>query len=145
MRSHKILAHTADIRLNAEGSSLEELFTAALEGMAELIRGPEAVGDDINSAAAGKSGTKKEIKVSSANETLLLIDFLSGVLTMTQIEKIVFMSVKFRELTGKTVKAEVSGVKVKNFKEDIKAVTYHEAEIKKNKRGNLETMIVFDI
>jgi len=148
MRSHKILGHTADVRLFVEGSTLEELFTAALEGMAEIIRGAAAE----NAANRGKGMSKaknaaiqKEISVSSANRTLLLIDFLSEILTLSQIEKVIFTSVKFHGLTAKTVKAEVYGKKVENFGEDIKAVTYHEAEIKKNKRGNLETIIVFDI
>lgn len=124
---------------------MEELFTAALEGMAEIMMGEGAGRDDINSAAAGKAGARKEIKVSSADETALLIDFLSEVLTISQIEKIVFLSVRFRRLTSKTVKAEVSGIRGQNFAEDIKAVTYHEAEIRKNTRGNFETTIVFDI
>jgi SHS2 domain-containing protein len=137
MRSHKILGHTADVRLLVEGSSMKEIFTAALEGMAEIAAG-KGLAD-----AGGK--TIRKIEVSSANETLLLIDFLSEILTLSQIGKVIFTAVQFRELTAKTVKADLTGAKVKNFKEDIKAVTYHEAKIKKNARGNYETIIVFDI
>ena len=151
MHSYKILEHTADVRLYVEGSSMEDIFTAAIEGMAEIIKKNACkvfaakAASAVKKAQTSNAGIKKEIKVSSANPTLLLIDFLSEVLTLSQIEKIVFCAAKFGEPAGKKVSAIIYGRKVKSFDEDIKAVTYHEAEIKKNKSGNLETIIIFDI
>ena len=46
---------------------------------------------------------------------------------------------------GARVRAELAGRAVDGFGEDIKAVTYNEAEIRRNAAGNLETMLVFDI
>lgn len=141
MKSGKILEHTADIRLQVEGESLPELFTAALEGMAEIIK-PGII--EKNQGQQDQSQTKT-LNISSANSTLLLIDFLSEVLTLTQIHQTIFYTVEFNGFTEISLRAKIFGTKVENFDEDIKAVTYHEAAIKKNKKGNFETIIIFDI
>jgi len=41
--------------------------------------------------------------------------------------------------------ARLFGAHVRKFDEDIKAVTYHEANITHSPTGEFETMIVFDI
>lgn len=136
MRTHEILSHTADVRLKAEGSSREELFRAALEGMA-----------DIQNARITKheSRIRKDIKIQASDQTALLIDFLSEALTQSQIEKAVFDEVVFSKLTSGELEAEISGERAEGFEEDIKAVTYHGAEIKKNDKDNYEVTVLFDI
>ena len=57
----------------------------------------------------------------------------------------IYNQVDFTRLTKNEVWAEIRGFKVKNFSEDIKAVTYHEAQIKRNKKGQWKTTIIFDI
>jgi SHS2 domain-containing protein len=136
MRSHKILEHTADLRLLCEGSTLEDLFTAAFEGMSEIIKKEY---DD------SQQGVKKEIKLAAADETALLIDFLSEVLTQSHVNRAVFINLKIKKIKSTEIDAEIYGYKSDGFDEDIKAVTYHEAQIRKNIEGNLETIIVFDI
>lgn len=136
MRAHYILSHTADVRLKAEGSTPEELFCAALEGMAE-----------IQSAQRKAQSEKltKEIKIVSADTTALLIDFLSEALAQSHIEKAVFNEVKFTKLSDTGLEAEIFGERAEGFGEDIKAVTYHGAEVVKNDAGNYEVTILFDI
>jgi len=46
---------------------------------------------------------------------------------------------------GARVRAELRGQPVGAFGEDVKAVTYHEAEIRLNAAGGFETRLVFDI
>lgn len=138
MKSYKLLSHTADVRLKVEGDTLEELFTAALEGMAEIVK------KGICRKRQAPS-LKQRILVSSPNITALLIDFLSEVLTLSHENKAVFCRAEFSKLATNELEAEISGLKVGEFDEDIKAVTYHEAEIKKNPQGNFETIIIFDI
>ena len=57
MRSHKLIGHTADIRLHVEGDTMEELFTAALEGMNGIIKVDacknERRGSENSSSGAG--------------------------------------------------------------------------------------------
>lgn len=137
MRSHKILEHTADIRLQVQGDSLEELFMAAVEGMAEIVK-PGACKDFT-------PAKEKEITVSSPSVSHLLIDFLSEVLTHTHIDETVYCKVQMYELDESSARAKIVGEKVDMFDEDIKAVTYHEADVHKNDEGNYESLIVFDI
>lgn len=137
MRSHHVEPHMADVRLKVEGDTLEELFQAALEGMGELIK----------KGVFQKKDTPEvqRISILSPDVTSLLIDFLSEVLTLSHIQHVVFGKMEFLELTETRLKASIWGRKVRAFDEDIKAVTYHEANVAKNKRGFYETMIVFDI
>lgn len=139
MKTYNFFPHTADVRLKVEASSLEELFTAALEGMGNLIKKNECSENSLNTSF------KEQIEISSTDSTALLIDFLSEVLTYTQVNKVIYCNVKFKNLTKNFLTATIFGNKVEKFDEDIKAVTYHEAEIKKNEDGNLETTIIFDI
>lgn len=62
------------------------------------------------------------LELASLDISSLLIDFLSTILTLSYENKAIFC-----------------------FDKDIKAVTYHEAEVKKNDQGKYETTIVFDI
>ena len=136
MRTHYILSHTADVRLKAEGSTMEELFRAAFEGMAE-IQNTRIMNHELR--------ITRNINVQSVDRTALLIDFLSEVLAQGQIEKGVFTEVRFKKLTDTEVEAEISGERVEGFGEDIKAVTYHGAEIEKSDEGDYAVTILFDI
>ncbi len=136
MIKYELIPHTADIRLKISGATQEELFTASLQGMSSILK------KDVQ---IDKLTESKEIKIKSCDMTSLLIDFLSEVLTASQIQKTVFYKIKFLKLGENELHAIISGTKVNAFCEDIKAVTYHEADVHKNVSGDLETAIVFDI
>lgn len=137
MRKYELLPHTADTRLYVEADTLEELFKGALNGLADIMKKGSC---DI------KVETKsKVIKIDSLDLTSLLIDFLSEVLQYSQEEGSVYCRVKILKIENNSLEAEIYGREADGFDEDVKAVTYHEAEIKKNERGNWEVVIVFDI
>lgn len=140
MRTHEILSHTADVRLRAEGSSREELFRAALEGMAELQNAKRA-----HQEGEEEEKITKNIAITAGDQTSLLIDFLSETLAQSQIEKVVFDAVSFLKLSSGELEAEITGERVEEFGEDIKAVTYHGAEIIKKDEGDYDVTILFDI
>ena len=137
MKTFKISPHTADVRLELSASNLEKLFCVAIEGMAEIIK--------PGCCSSPKTQITQELAVQSMDTTTLLIDFMSDVLAQTHINKAIFCKAIFHELTEKSLRATIFGQPVESFDEDIKAVTYHEAEVVKNAQGNYETMIVFDI
>lgn len=139
MRTYQLLSHIADIRLKVEADSLPELFVAAIEGMMNIIK------ISNSKFLISKIKTKRIIETKSADKTALLIDFLNEVLYQTQKNKEIYNEVEFLEFSEMALKAEIYGQKVEEFDEDIKAVTYHEAEIVKNEKRNFETIIVFDI
>jgi SHS2 domain-containing protein len=76
---------------------------------------------------------------------MLLIDFLSEILTLSHMYKSLYDSISFQSLTNSNLIAEIKGKKINGFDEDIKAVSYTETNIKKNENGLLEAIVVFDI
>ena len=132
------LSHTADIQLKIRANSLEELFLACLEVMGNILKI-----DFCSSATSFK--LSRYLEINAPDTTVLLIDFLSEVLTLSHAEKIIFCKLKMTHLDDFNLKAFVYGVKVDSFDEDIKAVTYHEAEVKQLEGGQWQTHIIFDI
>lgn len=138
MQKYVILQHTADIRLKVTADTLSGLFGAALEGMNFIMKtGYKAVNDDWD--------FKDKIEITSLDETMLLIDFLSEVLTLSHKNKACYKIRGFEILDNSKVTAVLEGTRVDGFDEDIKAVTYTEAKIVKNSLDQYETIIVFDI
>ena len=137
---HKIqyLPHTADMRIKLEAGSLESLFRAGAISIAEMLQ----PGFSLH---PNEEKIKRVIAVNSVDTTTLLIDFLSDLLTLSYTEKAIFCEVKIEEMTDNSVVAKVYGKRVDGFEEDIKAVTYHEAEVRKNRMGNWETLVIIDI
>ena len=138
MRESSIIPHTADVRLAVEADSLPELFIAALEGMNAILASDSVrrtLGDIISI----------EVHVDSPDRTSLLIDFLSEVLTQSYLHKAILHKADFLKLDNEHMRARLTGRYIAEFSEDIKAVTYHEAEIKQNDRGHFVTNIIFDI
>lgn len=137
MKKYRLVEHTADIRLFVEADSQQELFLGALQGMAAIIKSEACNTHTLD--------IKKTVTISSCDTTTLLIDFLSEVLTLNHIHKALFCTATFIQLTTHQLNAIIHGLPVAQFDEDIKAVTYHEANIVCDTQGILSTVIVFDI
>ncbi len=133
------LPHTADIRMRISADSKRELLRAGLNGINQILA-PEV----CNDAESGEM-LEKRVSMRSVDGTSLVIDFLSDVLTHSQAEKAVFCDLNIHSLTDTSLDASIIGRKVDFFEEDIKAVTYHEAEVALNAKGLWETLVVFDI
>ncbi|MGB5666921.1 MAG: archease [Maribacter sp.] len=132
------LPHTADIRMKIEGSTMEELFIAATLGMGNILK------EDFCNRKNPIECTSK-IEIEALDQTCLLIDFLSVILSLSNAEKSIYCKVDFLELTANKVRAIIHGTRIDGFDEEIKAVTYHEANVRKNQRNQWETVIIFDI
>ncbi len=130
------LEHTADVRMRVKGRNLKELFQNALEGMFAFLN-PQISQDT--------KMVERKINLKAPDKTVLLIDFLNEILYLANTNKEYYYKINFEKLTKKNIKATILGKKILNFSDDIKAVTYHEAEIKKLKNKVLETIIIFDI
>jgi SHS2 domain-containing protein len=138
MKKIEFKSHTADIRLKIESDSLPELLMAGLSGMNRLLKKEPPVKN-------GESPVFQTITINSVDTTTLLIDFLSEILTLSYIHGTIFNEVDFTHISDHETSAIIHGVKVDKFDEDIKAVTYHEADVHKKKNGKWETVIIFDI
>lgn len=134
MKKYKILSHPADVKVQAFGRVKEELFLNAMLGMMEVLK-----------ADKKDERIKRKIKVKSIDLNALLVDFLNEVLYLSQVNKEVYSNIKFSKFSNEELEAELTGNKVESFGEDIKAVTYHGLDIKKNKNGLYQATVLFDI
>ncbi|MEK7647084.1 MAG: archease [Patescibacteria group bacterium] len=133
-----MLSHRADLRMRVDGLTLAELFQSAFDGVMHVLKEKKPPQEIAKIS-------KHRIKISSADESALLIDFLNEVLYSAYSRKEIYLSAVFQKLSDTELVAEIFGVPVKDFDEDIKAATYHEVQIKRNESGKLATVLVFDI
>jgi len=131
----ELLEHTADIRIKIFGSSKEDLIKNALAGMASIQKE-----DVLNKKAA----IIRPIFVESIDLSALVVDFLGEVLALSDSNQEVYTVIVFKEFSDTIIDAELKGISVDQFDEDIKAVTYHGADVREV-AGGLEVTIVFDI
>jgi len=134
--TYTFLEHTADIRMRVTGKTLEELFQDSLLGMVAAMK-PIEPQEPIK--------IQREISIESHDTTALLIDFLSEALVFIHTKHEAYTEIKFHKLTNEFLEVELIGYKSERFTEDIKAVTYHEANIHKTESGLWSTNIIFDI
>ncbi len=137
---HRIeqLHHTADICIRIEGTEASDLFRGGVEAMTRIMR--------EDACHNGRELTVRHpVVVTSVDRTTLLVDFLSDVLTLMQTEKAVFCRTTINQLSETALEAEVLGYPVSSFDEDIKAVTYHQADVRQRPDQWWETLIIFDI
>jgi len=135
MKKYEILEHKADLKIRAFGKTKEELFSNMLLAMAESQK-PEI---------SGKSKIKRDIKIKSLDLPTLLIDFLNEVLYLSQVNKEVYLDFKFKKFKDNELEGELIGQKIDKFKEDIKAATFHNLEVKQTENKNWEGTALFDI
>ncbi len=139
--SHKYIDHTADIAVELTADSFEELIVESLKAYNESVF--ESI-DERNDESV-------EIKLTEQSREELLVSFLNEVNYLLTVKK--WISKSIDELLIKSedslfiLTGNLNGSFLTNeieLKEEIKSVTYHQMEIKKEKR-KLKTLIVFDI
>jgi SHS2 domain-containing protein len=132
----EIIPHTADVRLRVVAATLEELFTDAMRGMYAILR-------------ANLPDDGEPVKVSftideAVDTTDMLIDFLNDVLHRAHTYREVYIDWDFLRLDATSLDVTLFGLAPASFEEDVKAVTYHEADVRRDE-GGWTTMLVFDI
>ncbi len=132
--SFKILEHTADFIIEAQGKNLEELFSETMRGMFETIK----------PRIENKKTIKRKIEVESMDLKALLVDFLSEALYQSDVNNETYVDAVFQELSNTKLKAVLRGKKIKSFAEEIKAVTHHGLKLEKTKDGWIAE-VLFDI
>ncbi len=135
MKKFEILEHTADLKIRAFGKTKKELFLNMLLGMTESQK-PEI---------KESQKIKREIKIKSLDIETLLVDFLSEVLYLTQVNREIYNDIKFTKFTETELEGELIGQKIERFGEDIKGVTYHGLNIYQRKDRIWEATVLFDV
>ena len=115
--------HTADVGLQGRAETLGELFEAMGEGLAEVICPRQSV----------KKQKTLQIQAESENVESLLVDFLSELLGLFNLEKFLIAGVGVERINETSVAAEVVGEPYDPARhkmvDEIKAVTYHKLRV----------------
>ena len=136
------LDHTADIAVDVEADTLDELFTAS------AFAWRDSISDDKESFQS----QERSLVLSENGMEILLVSFLSELNFLYQSESWMMNSIKYIEIgkkdDGWTLSLKILGGNFNRndmkLKSEIKAITYHQMEIKE-KNGKFSTRIVFDI
>jgi len=132
----KIESHVADIRIRLKAASLEHLFSEGMRSLYKVLK---------PSGKKEKTHVKQSFKLIGDDNTILLIDFMNEVLSYSLIYKYVYEEISKFKNTEDGLFIDLKGYKVKTFVKDVKAVTFHEAEILETETGIFETSIILDI
>lgn len=129
----EIAQHTADIRIHINAPSVETLFGEAVRALMESME-PEGRGQAANVT----------IEVEAPDLTALLVDFLNDVLLRCHTQRVAFEPVSITIGDGVVI-AEMQSIRVRGFEDDVKAVTYHEADVRQAEDGSWMTALVLDV
>jgi SHS2 domain-containing protein len=135
MNKYKVIDHPSDTGIEAFGKDQKELFENAAYGMMEIMFGnPD---NKILSEAYN-------VKVSADNLESLMIAWLSELLYIVDSKKVSLWALEINKLTDKELEAKVLGGKINKVAAFIKAATYNQLEIKKEKNA-WKARIIFDV
>ncbi len=130
---YEILQHTADIRISVTAPSIDALFAEALLALMEVMGG-EALSAPV----------EETLTLHSIDRTSLFVDFLNAALLRCHLRRQRYTSASFSRLTETSLAATLHTVPISEFAEDVKAVTYHEADVRCGPDG-WTTDLVLDI
>jgi SHS2 domain-containing protein len=126
MLKYEFVEHTADITFKAYGRDLNQLFENAAEALESTLIMLEAV--------ALSATTTIEMTSDSCDD--LLYDWLAELLVMFEVNRFAVKKC-IVNITGLSLRAECWGERIDPNKHtlntEVKAVTYHNLQIKKNK------------
>ncbi|HEY76666.1 MAG TPA: archease [Thermoflexia bacterium] len=128
------IEHTADVALHVWGKDLKELFINAARGMAWLLADPETVEPTVEVA----------LDLEGFDAETLLVTWLGELLYYNETDQLVFTEFDLEEIKPTHLRGVARGGVPKETRRHIKAVTFHEMDIRPTDRG-LETTIVFDV
>ena len=143
---YEMIPHTADLKIRAYGATLEDLFRNAMRGMFASIH---PIGTSItykdDKPVITKYQAEHTVVVHADDRELLLVDFLSECLYLSDVHNEAYFDAKFSILSQSELEATLYGVKIERFEVvEIKAVTYHDLELVQV-NGIWQATIVFDI
>jgi SHS2 domain-containing protein len=127
--------HTADLAIHVWARSLEDLFATAARGMFSLMTDVEEV---VISGSAS-------VTLTAHDEETLLVDWLNELLYLSERDgPTVYVDFDITTLTPTTLQATARGGPVVDYRSVIKAVTFHNLEIREQEGGGYEVDLIFD-
>lgn len=135
---YELFDHTADMGIRARAATLPELLSPAAEGLYAVI------GDVV----AGRAGEPAAFEFNGDEPALLLRDCLNELLVLFDRDSLRMTSVKVTAFDDHRLAATVQTAQVDGkrsaFHREVKAITYHELEIR-SIPGGYEATVIVDI
>ncbi len=129
MKPYKVFNHTADLGIEVFGKTEKDVFSRAAFAVFDLMADLRFV----------RPVLKRPITVEGADREDLLVNYLREVLYLFTGKKILLKVFKIGEIDGHQLKGEVMGEVFDparhRLKREIKAVTYHRAEVRETPEG----------
>lgn len=141
MKRYEYLEHTGDIGIRAYGSTLEELFINAAQGLLESIA-------DVSTV-----GTTKQTQIEVFAESLeeLMVAWLDELNFRHEVEEVFFRRVELRKISEAPYRlvAVAYGEPVDFTKHviytEIKSVTYHQLIVEQLPDDRWMAQVIFDL
>lgn len=134
--SFEEISHTADIKIRVRAPTLESLFSETFNALMQVVYGTDRRG-----------GIIKKIQVESPDNESLLLDFLSEVLFVSEVESLVFFEARI-SVNGSQLKAELSGEPFDPNRHsggsEVKGISYSGLSITNDANGYMLD-IIFDV
>jgi SHS2 domain-containing protein len=138
VKRFEILDHTADIGIIVHGENLKALFENAGKAFFHLITDLRKV----------KLRVERRVNIEGESLDRLMVDWLSELLYLHDVEMLLFRGFKVDSIGEDGLKATVKGEPfqegVHAIKTEVKAVTYHRIEVRKENR-KWRAQIIFDL
>lgn len=124
-RKFIFLRHTADVKFRSYGKTMEEAFKNSVLALKETIAHEEKI----------KGTIRKKIIVDGRDNESLLYNFLEEFLFLLDSEGFIVNKVEKIKIKDMKLEADVSGDNAKkyNFTNSVKAVTYNNMFVRKEK------------
>ena len=127
---YRILDHPADLGIEARGNTLAEAFEQAACGLVSVIVDPDSVRPVESRAVIIEAGDHQQLLVRWLTEVLYLYDGLKFVPRDFRIERV----------SSRLLEAQVRGEPFDRLRHavrlDVKAITYHQLEIRRRGSGH---------
>ena len=134
--SFEEISHTADVKIHARAPTLEELFSETFKALMQVMYGTTSQGE-----------IQREVRIESSDIESLLIDFLSEVLFISEVESLVF-SGAFLRINGLSLIAELKGEPFDPARHsggsEVKGISYSGLAITHDANGYMLD-IIFDV
>jgi SHS2 domain-containing protein len=135
---YEFLDHTGDLGIRVWAVDVKGLFQEAARALFDIITDLEKVEVQLN----------REVAVQGLGQEQLLVAWLSELLYLHEVKGLLFCDFALAEIDEGNVKGVARGEEFDEgrhpIKTSIKAVTYHQLEIKEE-NGRWQAQVIFDI
>jgi len=144
MKTYEVINHTADLGIKVYGKNLKILFLNAAWAIFEIMV------EETKKESILKKQERKRFLVNKQGNNLeeVFVAWLSELLYLFSTEGLIMEKADLENVNQTGIQAEVSG-RIFNpdfcrIKTEIKAVTYHELEVKQLDKG-YQAQVIFDV